>query len=134
MKMRKEKELGVSCFNSTLKEQVKNNTMNFHKINKQFDLEFFNNFNNFSSGISQIFQPLILKINLCWIRQEHSAPYPCTQEPYYHTLFAILWYQHLGSCPLIVVNLSIMCAMVRSWCAMKECSNRTFVSNEEEGK
>jgi hypothetical protein len=40
MKMRKEKELGVSYFNSTLKEQVKNNTMNFHKINKQFDFEF----------------------------------------------------------------------------------------------
>ncbi len=62
------------------------------------------------------------------------VPYPCTQEPYYHTLFAILWYQHLGSCPLIVVNLSIMCVMVRSWCAMKECSNRIFVSNVEEGK
>lgn len=39
--MRKEKELGVSYFNSTLKEQVKNNTINFHKINNQFDLEFF---------------------------------------------------------------------------------------------
>ncbi len=65
LKMRKEKELGVSYFNSTLKEQVKNNTINFHKINNQFDLEFFNNFNNFPIGISQIFQPLILKINLC---------------------------------------------------------------------
>lgn len=62
------KGLGVSLFNSTLKEQVWNNTMNFHKIKWNFY-----NFNNFSIGISEILQHLISE--LIYVESDKNVKY-----------------------------------------------------------